>query len=757
MRAIVFSTFRQVRDFVAAHENTLLPKLYTMDEFLRRMVVVPRKIFVDDASRVLYLYRAIDGLDIGKLGFERNFLSFVKNSEFVFRFFEELHAEGVAIETLRGADTYADFEDHLALLAQIRDRYAALLEAEGLTDRILVDDYRLNENFLRGFERIDLHVDGYLSRFELGVLKRIETPLHLHFATTPFNRKLLERLGLEEVPAHRRIEWRMNDGEILQNEPLAPVGVERVETAAFEERIDQVAFVLKKVEAFVEEGADPAKVAVVVPDEGFAEYLRLFDAQKNFNFAMGTPFTQSRYYRTLADLYDAVTDRSESAKEKMAGHEVAAAFEKVTDFQSFLDFLEGLETEARELKAIDEVKYGFASYAPLLAHATPLQLLHTWLQRLENLQLDDVGGGKVTVMGVLESRGKAFDGVVVVDFNEERVPKVSEKDLFLDSRLRKKAGMPTRADKENLQKNYYYRLLQNSARAAVCWVKNEEALPSRFLMELGLADKPAEDARYRPIIAPAAPPPALFDGTIEGENPFRASRRLTPTRLKDWLECPRRYHYKYLLKIGKEAAEQKTVGTLIHEALEAAARAKESFDGADAYFAFVVDHLYRHAPDTLAKFDLALTWEPKLERFCRRDYERLVGSEQAVLEEWRGVTYRGFELSAKIDRVDVTPTTVRLIDYKTSKNLDKTLEDENDFQLLFYRLWARQAYPAKKVEALYFDLFKEEEKSRPLEEEQARLDEVLGALDGPERVAFSRTDEKDRCEYCDYKTACGRG
>ncbi len=46
------------------------------------------------------------------------------------------------------------------------------------------------------------------------------------------------------------------------------------------------------------------------------------------------------------------------------------------------------------------------------------------------LSLSDVGGGKVTVMGLLESRGLCFDGVILVDFNEEFIPKRSVNELF---------------------------------------------------------------------------------------------------------------------------------------------------------------------------------------------------------------------------------------------------------------------------------------------------------------------------------------
>ncbi len=759
MECIVFSTSRLIRDYIASRESALLPKLYTMEEFIKRCIVVPKRAFVDDAGRVVYLYRAVKDLDIGALGFDKEFLSFLKNSTFLFRFFEEMFAEQVDIEALRSADTYADFEDHLSLLQRIHEKYAQELEKEGLVDKITMSDFRLNDNFLNRFSRIEIHVDGYLSRFETSLLDQIDRPLFVHFAATPFNRKLIERTGMAGQPESGMsytIDWHTK--KVVSKEPLGTFDAKQIEVASFSERIDQAAFVLKSVERFVEDGADPEKIAVIVPDESFAEYLKLFDDMNNFNYAMGTPFTQSRYYRTLADLYDALTDRSESAKEKAAASGLTEKFRKVADFASFIDFIEDLELTPKEHEAIDESKFLFKRFAPLLEKESTLNILHSWLQRLQNLSLDNVGGGKITVMGVLESRGKSFDGTVIVDFNEDTVPKVGEKDLFLNSSIRRHADMPTRTDKENLQKNYYYLLMLRSERAAVCCVKNEETLPSRFLKELKLGEPALSDALYRPIIAPHSDAPILYEEEIEAPNPFMENRRLTPTKLKDFLTCPRRFYYKYILGIrALEREEEQNMGSLIHAALEAAAKSKVQIASKEEYFSFVIDLLYKNSPKAMQRLEISVEWEERLKRFCELDFENLSSMRQPIIEDWCEVGFESFTLSAKIDRVDISKETVRAIDYKTSKSVDKTVKDENDFQLLFYRLWAESVYPGKRLETLYWDLYNGVEIAVDTSERRERLKKLLNELAVMQKIRFEKTDDESACRYCDYKTACGRG
>ncbi len=759
MECIVFSTSRRIRDYIASKESALLPKLYTMEEFIKRSIVVPGRAFVDEAGRVLYLYRAVKDLDMGALGFEREFLAFLKNSSFLFRFFEEMFAEQVGIEALRGADTYADFEDHLALLQKIHERYAQELEKDGLVDFVTMRDYRPNRKFLERFTRIDIHVDGYLSRFETSLLEQIETPIFLHFTATPFNTKLIERIGSKDrlEPGNRYIvEW--SGKSVLFQEPVGSLDPKSIDVASFNERIDQVAFVLKSIERFVEEGGDPDRVAVILPDESFAEYLKLFDDMGNFNYAMGTPFTQSRYYRRLADLYDALTDRSESAVEKAAASGIAERFRKVTDFDSFVEFIEDIEISAKEHEVIDEAKFIFKRFAPLLRNEPPLNLLQSWLQRLQGLSIDDVGGGKITVMGVLESRGKSFDGVVIVDFNEDTVPKVGEKDLFLNSAIRRHADMPTRSDKENLQKNYYYLLMLRSVRAALCYVKNEESSASRFLKELGLADPDVSDAIYRPVIAPVTKTPALYEEEIEALNPFMKSRRLTPTRLKDFLTCRRRFYYRYILEISAaEGEEEPNMGSLIHAALEAAALSKERFSSHGEYFSFVMDILYKSVSKAMRRLEISIEWEERLKRFCELDFENLMSMAHPVVENWCEVGFEGFTLSAKIDRVDLSQSMVRTIDYKTSRKVENTVADENDFQLLFYRLWAESVYPDKRLETLYWDLYNGVEITVDPSERKERLKKLLNELAVMQKIRFEKTDDESACRYCDYKTACGRG
>jgi len=767
MKMLVYPGMRAIREYIASCEDGFIPKLYTMEEFIERCVVVPDRVFIDEGSRVLYLYRAIESIDMEKLGFDKNFLSFLRDSHFIFRLFEELYAEKSTVsellserlEEISTADIYGDYETHLRLLEELFENYRKILEEEKLIDRITVKEYRLPTKFLSSFESIDIHVEGYLGRFELELLHRVAElcSLRVHFISTPFNRKSVQRLLPEGSEADYAISLDLSKKRIVGRRKVSAPERKGIEIASFDDRIDQCAYILASIERFIEEGADPDRSAVILPDESFADYLRLFDRYRNFNYAMGIPFVQSRYYRMLKDLYEDLSGISEAASMRMERSDLPERFEKIGSFEEFIAFLSELPVSSREEEVVQEALYRFEKYGDLIAGERPLHMLHSWLAELEKLSMDDTERGRVTVMGVLESRGIEFDAVVIADFDEETVPKVSDKDIFLNSAIRRAASIPTRADKENLQKHYYYRLLQNSKRAAICYTDNEERQASRFLFELGLAEAKAASAAYRHIISPDSKIPQHYDEEIRAENIFLKDPRLTPSRLRDATECRRRLYYRYLLRIRPPQEEQEeNMGTLIHDALYKAAQKKESFADAADYHSFVMNEIFSNSGNPLIRFDAAVEWEPRLKKFCERDFEKLRENRQIVLEEWCDIELGRFILSAKADRIDLGRNEVRVIDYKSGKNLKRKIAEGDDHQAAFYALWAKEHYPALEIKAIYEDLYESKEIEIESEKSIESLLELIDTLPQEETISYPKTDETHRCIFCDYKTACGR-
>ncbi len=139
-----------------------------------------------------------------------------------------------------------------------------------------------------------------------------------------------------------------------------------------------------------------------------------------------------------------------------------------------------------ECEIFKEELYKFEALLNRLEKLEFQKAFRIFLSRLGSKSIDDVKGGKVTVMGVLESRGVSFEGVIVVDFNDEFVPKRNSKDIFLNSQIRALAKLPTKSDRENLQRYYYYKLFSQAKEVAISFIEDEQNFASRFLEELNI-------------------------------------------------------------------------------------------------------------------------------------------------------------------------------------------------------------------------------------------------------------------------------
>lgn len=376
-------------------------------------------------------------------------------------------------------------------------------------------------------------------------------------------------------------------------------------------------------------------------------------------------------------------------------------------------------------------------------------LIDLFLLEISRIKLDDVRGGKVTVMGLLESRGLQFDGVIIPDFNDDLVPRRSSGEMFLNSALRARAGLISHADRENLQRFYYDGLLRGAKKSAICYLQSVEKLPSRFLKSFEVqqdAEFSQEDylrlfgrEEFKPALCGQEDPVARHDFFAE---------ELSFSRLDTFLECKRKYYYRYIfglregLKFGEDNA---LLGKILHTSFQRLyERAGMKFSMEK--FRSIYSQLAREAG--IARFDaeLELKAVEKLARLLEGHEQiwNFSGSEVSLKGELDGV-----RLSGRIDRIDEDKAGRKfIIDYKrgsAKKHMEK-------FQLTFYR-----ALLAQECECAYLSLkdcafAAPGDKTPSLE----NLRETLSSI-GKEfasEVAFTRTEAVQSCEYCDYKIIC---
>lgn len=768
----VYPTSRCIREAVASSTESFLPHMMSMGEFLSRAYVAVGKVVPDEDLRLLAMHEASDFSGFAALNIERNFFSFIQNSEYLFRFFEELSSELVDVETLQAVDVYGEYEEHIAILKRLRERYGEICTREGWADRIFNSEHAsLQYDFLRNFERITIIVEGYLSRYEIALLRECANHLEvvLNYNTTPYNRKMtarLEEMGFELIEG-REYQLSLHDIRILSDMPLCTNHSFTCEV--FHSRLSQIGFIKASVEAFVEEGIAPERIAVVLPDEDAAKMLREFDSEGNFNFAMGEPFSNTALYRQIESITLFLDEMNVLNRERIRKLKSTTIewFKthypqkfQLRDLEELITMFDNADEGSLEIIR-DEIQH-ISHLTHALEQMEFRSVLRIFMNRLRQRSIDDVRGGKVTVMGLLETRGVAFDGVVIVDFNEGYVPHKSEKDLFLNTKTREYAGLPSAHDRESLQKHYYTMLCNRAQKVAIGCVQNAESVPSRFLLQLGIKSIPAA-YRYEEVLFTTPHFNERHVGVIEGEYDFTA-HPLSASGIKTFLSCKRSFYYRYIAHIRehelpRDLSQERDVGNELHSVLD------KLYAEHDRYLepSEIKEALGRlweekQSDDPLERFMKRL-WIDKLEAFYACEVSRFASGVRVLHREKEvSCEVEGIRLTGRIDRIDENEGSLEVIDYKSGKFPDtdkEPKESDVDYQLSVYALLASELGEVSRCG--YYDLGSGELKfERFLEAKIGKLREILAVMASQKQWSWEMCEDMIRCRHCPYTYLCHR-
>jgi RecB family exonuclease len=749
--------------------DCFLPSLMRMDEFLQRVILLEGKQRIDPMKRMLLLREAASFDTFETLHFEKELIRFFARSEDLFKFYEELAAEHVDFGMLTEADAYAEFSTHLEILQRLLERYGQILTDKGLTDKAFIPaQYRINDAFIENYDEIVVHLEGYLSRFELELLMGVarKIPVKVHYHTSRFNRKMQERFAEHGIslPNDAYVVFDLQDKKVLREEIVQETV--QAEVLRVEERQEQIAVALMKIEEMVRSGIDPERIVLILPDESFKRQVTLYDSRNNLNFAMGYDYSNGHLYKKL----DAILKYWQSGEKETIvlmeryGLDPASlksfSASRQIGVEAFFAALKELALQEEKNERVLERMYHFrALFADALLPAKVW--LYLWLKALSSVTLDDVRGGKVTVMGVLETRGVDFDGVVIVDFNDGIVPASSGKDRFLNTQVRAFASLPTRSDREALQKQYYKRLLEQAREAVVIFSTSDNKLPSKFIYELGLGEAVQVKAPLSLLYDEPSQIVTTDDPVVEDFDAF--STVWSASRLKTYLSCRRKYYYRYIRKLQPKEEESLNEGLFLHQVLERLFEQRSVYESEEEMHKAIGVLMAQLHPDDDAKAAYQKQfWMEKLRPFVSRQIEhfrngwRVTGREEAFAGEIGGLRFKG-----RIDRIDHNETHTMVIDYKsgaiTEANRTKSLEKLTDFQMSIYDHLLRGRYQNVRLAFCRILEGGELEEITALEEKNVLLGEHIAALKQTTRLVATQCESLQTCKYCEFALMCGRG
>lgn len=776
----IFSSSRKIKEYQekAKAKNALLDSAFLVSDFLDRVCVVNSFKASSYESLLLMQEACLKSKDLEKkLGISAEFFAFLKNNEYLFSFFKELSLEKKSIQDLKNNDYYATYNEHLEILDEVYTNYLLLLKQHNLYDDLsLAQEYKLNLDFLNEYESIYYDLQGFLSKFEEDLLceiSKIKSTI-ISFKTSKFNLEyLLELDFLKDIHLELDMFYEVNlsQKKILKQEKLSNPNT-LVKLKAFELRSLQCAFVMDEISNFVRAGIDPEKIAVITPDESFCELLKLFDKNNMLNFASGVSIKESLFYQKIKALYNGANsdafiykiDENYFEQEKMIFdyhntllhylelqfEDFRTRFDQICDLQYFENLIHSfLKDESQELMNLVQKELYFIKDLLKNKSLKFKELMQLFFMQLDQIKLSYVGGGKVTVMGLLESRGLSFDGVVILDFNEDFVPKRSINELFLNNEVRKKAGLISYERRENLQRLYYENLMKNAKKLSISFVENEEQTRSRFLDELDFnffEEKTTPSKAYLNALKLG------YQGVRLNLNPIKApvlkhdifEKELSFSRLNLFLYQKRTYFYRYILELPEARAlsdesKAKNQGNFIHKILELYYKnySKNNFNL--KIFNDLLEQEYQKY--SISELELEI-FKLKFIQFAENEKEHFKLGYKVIEQEEEhhkalNIQNHTIRLKGIVDRIDKLEDKHFIIDYKSGKVPSKS------FQLAFYK-----ALYDENAETKFYDLNQMqfvEEKAKSLDELKECLKDLLEQRE--EEIEF----ENDKDEYCPYK------
>jgi len=742
-KLFVYPTQRSIKNSLKK-EKTLI-NIISIKEFFETVVFVKNRIIIDKIGRFLILKEAIESIDIKKIGFSGNFLDFLEHSQFIFKFFDELNSEFVPFGALRGQDVYAEFEDHLSLLEKVYLEYKKILEQKGYHDPSIYDSMEINIEYVKRFEEIVIKTVGYLTKKELKTIADVSkyTKVTITLEIDRYNKNMLEKLNEFGFLLEGYGLYELNFNDLSYTKQSLKSEFASINSYRFSQKISQGAYIFHLLYKLKNDPKTDS-IHIILLDEDFEELLKGLDFFNNLNFAMGEPLQKTELFKNITSLLE---EKSELLLSQKGIEPLATllknSFKNHRNFDLIRDTLFSLEGSKKLLENYNSYDVG--------------ELL---MRELKKSSLDDIGGGKIKVTGLLEARNIELDSVIVVGFNKGIFPSKNQKDLFLNSKLKRACGIPTNEDRENLQMHFFASLLRSAKRVDILYLENEDFEPSAFLSHFPHKEIAVLEGELNSAFFGRQKREALEDDEIVEDINLKTFT-LSHTSLQTYLTCKRKFYYRYIKKL-KDSSEENRVplmlGSRFHEVMR---ELGEEIPLDEVKLLDILKNgMIKKGDSALELFEADLFLKG-CESFVKKEVERLKsGIKPLYFELELESEIEGFRFKGTIDRVDLLDDGYAIIDYKTGKNIkidtSKNVEKSTNFQLAIYKIALQNELNISANSAFYYDI----KRGALLNEntlcvKEKLLREKLQEL-AEKRQTFSKTHLKTECRRCPYTILCGR-
>jgi len=423
------------------------------------------------------------------------------------------------------------------------------------------------------------------------------------------------------------------------------------------------------------------------------------------------------------------------------------------------------------------------------------------------------------VMGFLETRVLDFDRIILLSVNEDVLPASGNKPSFIPFNIRKAFGLPTFEDQHAVSAYHFYRLLQRAGHVHLLYNTESKAIAggekSRFLLQIehelssAFPDKikftervvstPFSEEKVQGISVDKSTDIMLalqkYFRISSDEVEEKYSAKFSASALNTYINCPLKFYFRYLAGLKEQDETQEFMeaagfGSILHKSMQDIY--KDEIELSDANFVKIeqkIDSALDAAIQAELKTDNRLVGKNLLLRNVLRELIikiinmdrkdsplKLLALEKNIFREFEISGDHMVQLYGIVDRVDERNGMLRILDYKTGKVSRRNASSMNDvftdpaykeqFQALLYAYIVQKDMPDKRISSGLVTLRDMSKGIWYLNDGQAFSSEIFSEFETGLRkllleifdpgIAFTQTEDEDRCKYCPYIGICNR-
>lgn len=781
--------------------SSFLPNAMTFSEFYNKFCFV-ENIKLAKEHRNFYIIKAIKNfvtksnfkIEKSFLGFEDSFASFVSQSSFLLKFYDELSEHKIDISLESGSskslknfilsDTYEDYQKHLDIIAKIYSEYKDILQKEGLSN-FLYDGYQIFKEALEKFEEIHLQLEGFITPLQFEILQKMQkiSKIFIHFKTDMYNISHLESLFSTKLEDNKRyIHYMYLDSINISSKPQESLN-KQINIYTASDNLTQTALVIAKASSYLQDliqgKLKENDVAIILPDESIAKYLELFDDNNIFNFAMGYKLKDSKSFQILEEIFNRFKESSYLDLELIPFLDkklLEANLDKnqriinnkildpnISDLEILVKILFSSDIQiANQINEKIFLLYSLGGRKIFEDFLNFEGLFFKLLEDIKEIKINDNKGGKIKVIGTLEARSLNFEEIIICSFNKSFVPNLKSEDIFLNSKIRKANNIPTLKDKNNLQKHHYLEIINNTKCVNICYLDNEQELCSYMLEEIKQLDSLKSNIKEQ---INANKHFALYDFSLSSQDikPAKAypnfsikdlkNKYLSASSINTYNACARKFYFLRVLGLKADEKQEMALsfGLKVHESLH------------KIYLPYLNTkarnlNLYEEFKDEFTSYMQSLKAQEKLQgSLILKNIKSFFKAEEQRSFEILGLEtefksqIKGFLAQGRIDRIELETKQgcefLNIIDFKSSlKNLT------NNLQMPFYNLFLESIQELKPYLHLprnfYFYSYEDGAlKNDDVDKKSIILEEILENFG--QNVANFKS-----CKYCEFYDIC---